>query len=909
MHARLGLDNPLAIKTHSQLHDTQPHPAPPHECAPTPAHAAPGTPGPSGCDLLVVEWEAYQAGVLSARAGLLGRSAHFLAGLPQQRLLRLAELCLCLTVGSGTVLARQGGALDALVVVQTGGVALLHEPPPARAKAMSLRPVEGQLFSAARGGGRSTPVPLLAMLNPAALPTAQQAADSGGLAGASAEATYLVSFPALPLASLGPAETFGEGILGGGADVASQQQGKPAAAAAAGAGAGSSLEDAAGDAAGSAVAGAQPGGDGTCPTWPATVVAEQPSVLLIIQRSVLWMHEFDFVRQKLQHFAQSRSAWMQERLEAAYQDALTGGGGDGGVQTAPGGGGQSLSAPSSPSLPQPPEGARPALSLFKRSVIAAGAIAAMQRAAFGTAAAAAAQTPQLASGPSDAAAAPAPAPPPPQPPQPPQPVPPTVAALISTSHLSVSTSMARNNKWDFLDVPTDGQSSAPDSPGAGVHRGVVAAASSSPKCHVAGQVQPTFAPDAGGGAGSAPALSGGVARSSIIHRSSPRCGSALRASVSSMHEALAAQQSSPMFSLPDSPSLGSLGSSVCVAGPTAAAAAVAAYPEGGGGGGSSRPPSQAVGGLLTLSGLPLLASNNSPVASPRHRPAHVGLLRSSMAGGSLFAGYDSGGGSGPGSPAATRSPGAGALAPSGRRSFNGGPASLLDRTSAGAGSTTLLNHRTSFCGGGSGGGDGAVPGQHGRGSAPTSPLVSTPSVVALGNTRGSNDGTWALPIPGPVSGGGGIGVPGLGLPSSAGGSGAYARDGVGSRSGNRSLRSSYNGGASGRFATVGVHSRADGASGSGSGAATTAASSGSGGFACFSEAMRGSQHHLARRGSMSGLGAGGLEAGASSPSSEAVSAAARTLVPQNASGRFMVREGTPTSTNRPPGARRITNCF
>ena len=58
-------------------------------------------------DLLVVDWEPYQAGVLAARAALLARSASFFAGLPHERLLELAELCLCLTVERGTVLARQ----------------------------------------------------------------------------------------------------------------------------------------------------------------------------------------------------------------------------------------------------------------------------------------------------------------------------------------------------------------------------------------------------------------------------------------------------------------------------------------------------------------------------------------------------------------------------------------------------------------------------------------------------------------------------------------------------------------------------------------------------------------------------------------------------------------------------------
>lgn len=74
----------------------------------------------------MVDWEAYQQGVLAARAAVLGRSATFLGALPKDRLSQMAELSLCVSVDAGTLLARQGAPLECMVVVQVSGQCMVY---------------------------------------------------------------------------------------------------------------------------------------------------------------------------------------------------------------------------------------------------------------------------------------------------------------------------------------------------------------------------------------------------------------------------------------------------------------------------------------------------------------------------------------------------------------------------------------------------------------------------------------------------------------------------------------------------------------------------------------------------------------------------------------------------------------
>ncbi|GFR53005.1 hypothetical protein Agub_g15695, partial [Astrephomene gubernaculifera] len=326
--------------------------------------------GPRGCDLLLVDWEAYQQGVLAARAALLARSAAFLSSLPRERLSQLAELCLCLSVEAGTLLARQAAPLEALVVVQNGELHLLHETTSA-ASHVRTATLSAHAFSRTRNG-RTHTLPLLATLSQTMLPSAaqtplhntphtsvrhmhmqqQQRARTpgtppllpvsppagpppppvGGLGGSGNGALVEVSLQGLPLGELSTGGIVGESILG--------MRSGPQAGGAAAATAGGSNQAGHGNGHGqdssamlpgrTSVGGAvhevhagpvapPPPADG--PKWPATVLTSRPSVLLVIPKSVLYMAEFDFLRGELMRYAADRKVWLDKRVEAAYREA------------------------------------------------------------------------------------------------------------------------------------------------------------------------------------------------------------------------------------------------------------------------------------------------------------------------------------------------------------------------------------------------------------------------------------------------------------------------------------------------------------------------------------------------------------------------------------------------------------
>ncbi|KAG2496469.1 hypothetical protein HYH03_005296 [Edaphochlamys debaryana] len=322
--------------------------------------------GPAGCELLLVDWEAYVAGVLEARAGVLSRSAAFLGALERPRLLQLAELCLVLSVEPGALLARQGAAVESLVVVQNGELQLLHEPAPGnRTRTVAAT---AQALTRIRNG-RPQPIPVLSTLSqtvvpvsgvggtgavpsafggpgqPPAPPTRESSivmpAPPGGphstappgpppsTPGGGTTNLSEVVLHCLPLADLGVTGIVGESILG-------IKSGTAGSAANTGHGGLEphpappdllSLTGAAPDAPHSPHPPGGPGSSGSQPggmvesKWPATVLATKPSVLLVVQKSVLYMAEFDFLRTDLQKFAADRQTWLGKKVEAAYREA------------------------------------------------------------------------------------------------------------------------------------------------------------------------------------------------------------------------------------------------------------------------------------------------------------------------------------------------------------------------------------------------------------------------------------------------------------------------------------------------------------------------------------------------------------------------------------------------------------
>ncbi|GIM06285.1 hypothetical protein Vretimale_10628 [Volvox reticuliferus] len=313
--------------------------------------------GPGGCELLLVDWEAYQQGVLAARAAVLARAATFLSSLSKERLNRLAELCLCLSVETATLLARQGNLLEYMVVVQEGEVTLLHEP--SAALHTRIASVRGLAVSGSRNG-RTQLLPLLATLNTSALPmqsSASGGAGAGGTGGAAAASVgptpsggsftsiqnpVEITLQGLLLGEIGAGGILGEALLGsrgggGGGGSTSSISATAAAAAAVANGHSDPSQHGHGHGQGHG----QGNGHGTAtgpdphpplssvspvmplegPKWPATVLATRASVLLVIPRSVLYMSDFDSIRSDLMRFAVERKAWLGRRVEAAYRAA------------------------------------------------------------------------------------------------------------------------------------------------------------------------------------------------------------------------------------------------------------------------------------------------------------------------------------------------------------------------------------------------------------------------------------------------------------------------------------------------------------------------------------------------------------------------------------------------------------
>ncbi|GIL60463.1 hypothetical protein Vafri_15033 [Volvox africanus] len=312
--------------------------------------------GPGGCELLLVDWEAYQQGVLGARSAVLARAATFLSSLSKDRLNRLAELCLCLSVETATLLARQGNPLEHMVVVQDGEVTLLHEP--SAALHTRIASVRGLAISGSRNG-RTQLLPLLSTLNTSNLPLSaiasggSGAGGTGGAAAASGGPTpsggsfssvqtspVEITLQGLLLGEVGAGEIVGEALLGsrGGGGISSISSTAAAAAAAAsghsdpsqhghGHGQGHGQGNVHGTATGTGtdlhppLSSASPVLPIEGPKWPATVLATRASVLLVIPRSVLYMSDFDSIRSDLMRFSVERRAWLGRRVEAAYRAA------------------------------------------------------------------------------------------------------------------------------------------------------------------------------------------------------------------------------------------------------------------------------------------------------------------------------------------------------------------------------------------------------------------------------------------------------------------------------------------------------------------------------------------------------------------------------------------------------------
>eukprot|EP00198_Chlamydomonas_reinhardtii_P000428 XP_001689763.1 hypothetical protein CHLREDRAFT_195864 [Chlamydomonas reinhardtii] len=1022
--------------------------------------------GPSGCEVMLVDWDAYQQGVLNARAGALTRSAVFLADLPPGRLLQLAELCLVLSVAPGTLLAKQAAPLESMVVVQSGELLLLHELP-ATHRSPKPHTLTASAVSRTRNGRIHT-LPLLSTLNQTVLPTAAAAKDAtaaalsgpappgaspappapppalgspAGSAPSSAGGNNAggnmseVTLHGLPLGELGVSSIVGEGILGikekerererqgsraGDGTASASGSGSGGADGAASAPGGAGALDAhaphpppggpspppqppGGGAAGSAAA-----GDGGAPKWSATVLASKPSVLLVIQKSVLYMAEFDFLRGELQKYAAERQAWVGKRVEAAYRDAAAHGSVPAVFSTS------ASPAPPLAASPAPPPGSGLSSPSLRRSMFAATTNAAIAAAYIsstitvssggnitgggaGSGGGGGGILGQLAEagatndlvrgitgdimGPSagggatdnglDSGFRPGTA----------SPMrtpsisghrgsvdggPPSAnvlgrsGSLTGAGHSStgppgsglfsrsgsghrVAPSSPAASKWDFLDGP--GSATAAEVAGAG---GSVAA---EPSAGTLGR--------GGGGGPGAPSRANSLQRSSNM-KTGGGGGGGGRGDTSVLTPVQLALQEAGLD--PGLASDGGPGGMVL----------------GGGGGGGGRdgsgsgatPPRRNAAPVPApgvLSAMPQLIATNSPLASPRVRTlqslrtSHSGMpgsfgtgssggspslsashdfdsvRASSGAGGGAAGGGGGGagvGGSGANSPAFR----SGALTPAGRRSFSGHPAgvppslasSLLDNASGGSSSYNgrpaspaiaaargpvpmAPGHRTSYSGGGRPGAL-VLPCGGSAGGALDSPTLYALRRGDVGSNSGSPAGSQLA-----------HGVPGLGVvdseqaaaalghgsaPMSPNAGSFYSRGAPG--------RTSFSGSASGRFSSGGMTPAANDsmrASHGSLGESMRRSGAGAGGIATM---MGGSGGNASMRGSVGGgsIRAGGMRdsndnlvaaaAAVVAAEAEEEAAAARSLVPRNQAGTFMVREG---SASTRPGMRRIAGAF
>ncbi|KAG2425336.1 hypothetical protein HXX76_013750 [Chlamydomonas incerta] len=1025
--------------------------------------------GPSGCEVMLVDWDAYQQGVLNARAGALTRSAAFLADLPPGRLLQLAELCLVLSVAPGTLLAKQAGPLESLVVVQSGELLLLHELP-ATHRSPKPHTLTASAVSRTRNGRIHT-LPLLSTLNQTVLPTAAAAKDAtaaalGGPAppGASpappAPPAMLgspansapssaggnnaggnmseVTLHGLPLGELGISSIVGENILGikerergsragdGTASAAGSISGGADGASSAPGGAGALDVHAphpppgapsppphppGGGAAGSSGGGA----DGGAPKWPATVLASKPSVLLVIQKSVLYMAEFDFLRGELQRYAAERQAWVGKRVEAAYRDAAGHGSVPAVFLASPG------LAPQLPASPAPPPGSGLASPSLRRSMFAAATNAAIAAAYIstpsgGTGAGAGGGSitggaggagggilgqlaeaganndlirgvtgdifgPPGGGGGADGgelgfhAGIPSPMRAPSisghrgsvdgGPPSanvlgrsgslsgagPSSSGPPGAGTGVfsrSGSGHRVAPSSPAASKWDFLDGP----GSATAAEGAGAGGGLVAPEQSASALGRSG----------GGGPG-APSRASSLQRSGNMKLGGGGCGGGGRGDASGLTPVQLALQEAGL-----DPGLAGDGGPGGMA--LGGGAAGGAGGRDGSGSGATPPRRNAapVPAPGVLSAMPQLIATNSPMASPRVRTlqslrtSHSGTPGSfgtgssggspslsashdfdAMRGGAGAGGMGGGAGAG-GSGANSPAPRGGALTPAGRRSFSGHPAgvppslaaSLLDNASgsnsyngrpaspamalARGAAPAVPGHRTSYSGGGRPGAL-VLPSGGGAGGALDSPTLYALRRGDVGSGSGSPAGSQLA-----------HGVPGLGIVDSEQAAAAAAAHGSapmspigapiagGFYSRGAPGRTSFSGSASGRFSSSGITPTGNDSMRASHGSlGESMRRSGAGGLAVLMGGGSGGGN-ASMRGSMGGgsIRAGGLRdsndgliaaaAAAVAVEAEEEAAAARSLVPRNQAGTFMVREGTASTPTR-PGMRRIAGAF
>ncbi|KAG2430731.1 hypothetical protein HYH02_013571 [Chlamydomonas schloesseri] len=1022
--------------------------------------------GPSGCEVMLVDWDAYQQGVLNARAGALTRSAAFLAELPPGRLLQLAELCLVLRVAPGTLLAKQAGPLESMVVVQSGELLLLHELP-ATNRTPKPHTLTASAVSRTRAGRIHT-LPLLSTLNQTVLPTAAAAKDAtaaalGGPApppGASpappmplpALASPAGSAPSsaggnttggnmidvtlhgLPLGELGVNSIVGENILGVKEKERERERERAGSRTADGSASATGSISGSADGAGASASGGvldahaphpppgapspsppphPPGGgaaaaaaDGSAPKWPATVLASKPSVLLVIQKSVLYMAEFDFLRGDLQKYAAERQAWVAKRVEAAYRDAAAPGSVPA-VFLANAG----LTAAQLPvASPAPPPGSGLSSPSLRRSMFAAATNAAIAAAYISSSA------PGSGGGGGGGTGS-------------------GSGGILGQLEMGPNSDLIRGVTGDIFGPLGGGGGHNIDGgePGSGLHPGCTASPMRNtsissqrgsvdggpPSANILGRTGSLT----GAGPSSSGAGAGVFSRSGSGHRNAPASpatskwdfldgpGSATAdGSVASEQSAGALGRGGGGAGGPGAPSRAS---SLQRSGNMKTGGVMGGGGGGGAGGGGRGDPAngltpvqlalQEVGldpGLATdggpggmapsggrdgsnatpprrnaapvpapgvLSAMPQVIAANPPMASPRMRtlqslrisqsgaPGSFGTSSSGGGGPSLSAGHDyesfrigggggaGAGGSGSNSPALGRG---GALTPAGRRSFSGhGPAgvapglaaSLLDN--AGTGSSSYngrpaspaiavarsavaggQGHRTSYSGGGGRPGALVLPGGGGGGGALDSPTLYALRRGDVGSGTGGPAGSQLA-----------HGVPGLGVVDSeqaaaaaaaAAGHGSAPMSPIGTPiAGGFYIRgapgrTSFSGSASGRCSSSGMTPTGNDsirASHGSLGESMRRSMAGVGGLAGLmggssggNASMRGSIRAGGLRGSNDNLVAAAAAAVAAEAEEEAV--AARSLVPRNQAGTFMVREGTASTPTR-PGMRRIAGAF
>ncbi|KXZ54981.1 hypothetical protein GPECTOR_3g147 [Gonium pectorale] len=873
--------------------------------------------GPSGCDLLLVDWEAYQQGVLAVRAALLRRSASFLAAMPPGRLTRLAELCLCLSSDPGTLIARQGTPLESLVVVQSGELQLLHEP---SASAPARRAFVAAHAVSRNRNGRVQTLPLLSTLNQTVLPTAASAA-SGLSSHTDGYGTLTeLGMHGLPLGELGIGGIVGEAILGVQGAPATGDDNAPSPSVSPAPGARSRVRSGPDGAAGNEEEHAEEGDSQPVspsvphgPRWPTTVLTSKPSVLLVIQKSVLYMQEFDFVREDLMRHAAERRDWLKKRIEAAYKEAASAP-----APTTP-------TAPTAPVVPAPPPplaSGMAASASMRRSMFAAAGFGSMTAATAAAAISASLSGDGDGSLPSesgsrldvggsslgdgtDASAATAPGlaggsfmr----RPSSGDVPLPPSGSLSGAPTPFVPSGSSARPaanpNKWDFLDNPTSTSSTANGEVPPEASSAVVSSAT--PKALAA---TASFGRSPGA-ASPVPTPPGGMSRSGSLQRPVPMRGASYQYIRTTSRDLVS----------------GSGGVGTTAGGPGSALEQLltADYDADEeallGGDGVRRSPVPGGGSALLLPTL-TPSNTNSPfppqrIVPPGPRMSQTGMISTSAAvspasaadviRSPLGGAFTVGGGAGSGGPASPfRSPGAGDLAAAGRRSFSSGGANmppavanalaehggagsprvpLLGSAAYALGSRSFHRPRASYSSG--------VPLTVGSGASPRMRLSEASGALA-------RPGSPALSSPAPA-------VPGLldGVEHSSGPLSPVVAPLAGGFY-SRAPRSSFTGGSSSRSGFPGLEPLRQPSGATADAARRSGVLNGS---------RAGSMRTSVRESHDGVLQAAAAAAAAAEDDEEAH--AARSMVPSNKAGMFMVREGASSTPGKGAGARRIANCF